>query len=163
MSAVTKAETIVVRLGLKPLPLEGGFYRETYRSGRGFGGEGSKAAGTAIYYLLTPETVSRLHRLPTDEVYHFYLGDRVEMLLLDEQGARQITLGNDLERGQQVQVVVPAGTWQGSVLGAGGQFALMGTTMAPGFDFSDWEGGEREVLTARYSGFRDMIARLTPS
>src|SRR5262245_2914999 len=130
------AEQVIALLDLKPLPLEGGFYRETYRSddllpalvlprhGR------AKSAGTAIYYLLTPDTCSALHRLPTDEVFHFYLGDLVHMLQLPPDGpGHMLTLGPDLLAGQSPQVVVPHGVWQGSVLAPGGAFALLGTTM----------------------------------
>src|SRR5207245_2095434 len=93
-------------------------------------------AGTAIYYLLTPDTFSALHRLPTDEVYHFYLGDPVEMLQLWPDGSGRVgTLGQDVRAGQLLQVIVPRGVWQGSRLRPGGAFALLGTTMAPGFDF----------------------------
>jgi uncharacterized protein len=122
----------------------------------------SHAAGTAIYYLLTPDTFSALHRLPGDEVFHFYLGDPVEMLQLDPAGqGRLLTLGNDVLGGQSVQMVVPAGVWQGSQLKAGGAFALLGTTMAPGFDFTDYEAGDRAALTAHYPAFAEWIARLT--
>lgn len=156
------AEQLIAALDLKPLLREGGYYRETYRSSLRFAERGGKPAGTAIYYLLTPDTCSLLHRLPTDEVYHFYLGDPVEMLLLDGAAGRVITLGSDVLNGQLPQVVVPAGTWQGSCLRDGGRFALMGTTMAPGFDFTDWQGGERAELIASYPTFAERITRLTP-
>lgn len=157
------AQQVIALLDLKPQPQEGGFFRETYRSNelvtlRG----GDRAAGTAIYYFLTPDTFSALHRLPTDEVFHFYLGDPVQMLQLGPNGKGQVlTLGNDLEVGQRPQVVVPAGVWQGSRLAPGGKLALLGTTMAPGFDFSDYEAGDRAVLAAGYPGFHDIIERLT--
>ena len=166
------AEEIIEHLALEPLPIEGGLYRQSYvaseeiaagalpaRYGR------AKSLCTAIYYLLTdrPESFSALHRLPTDEVYHFYLGDPVEMLLLlPERRSKWIVLGQDLLAGQHVQVVVPAGVWQGSRLAEGGHFALMGTTMAPGFDQQDYKGGEREQLCAQYPERADRIRRLTP-
>jgi predicted cupin superfamily sugar epimerase len=162
------AEQVIAVLGLQPLPLEGGFYRETYRSadqlpagslpcyGR------SKVACTAIYYLLTSDTCSALHRLPTDEIFHFYVGDPVRMLQLFPDGrGHLITLGPDLVAGQAPQVVVSRGVWQGSLLNPGGAFALLGTTMAPGFDFDDYEPGDREVLIRQYPTFRDWIERLT--
>jgi predicted cupin superfamily sugar epimerase len=154
------AAQIIAALDLRPLPREGGYYRETYRSPLRLARD--KAASTAIYYLLTPDTCSALHRLPTDEVYHFYLGDPVEMLLLDETGGRIVTLGPDLAAGQSPQFVVPAGVWQGSRLRPGGAFALMGTTMAPGFDFTDYEAADVEALAARHPGFEDRIRRLRP-
>lgn len=162
-------EQLIRRMELKPLPREGGYYRETYRSrltlpADCLGGTypGSRVAGTAIYYLLTPETFSALHRLRGDEVFHFYLGDPVEMLLLEgASSGRLITLGSDLVGGQQPQVVVPAGVWQGSRLRPGGAFALLGTTMAPGFDFEDFEAGQRAVLQAEYPDFDEWIEQLT--
>jgi predicted cupin superfamily sugar epimerase len=125
---------------------------------------GARAAGTAIYYLLTPETFSALHRLRGDEVFHFYLGDPVDMLQLSPDGlGKWVTLGSDLESGQQPQVVVPAGVWQGSKLRPGGQYALLGTTMAPGFDVADFELGRREELLAAYPDFAEAIQGLTRS
>src|SRR5579884_2951557 len=120
---ITVAEILTI-LQLQPLPREGGFYRETYRSARQWPSaalaptyRSTRAASTAIYYLLTPQTFSALHRLPTDEVFHFYLGDPVEMLQLGPgPEGRLVTLGTDLHAGQQPQVVVPAGVWQGSIL-----------------------------------------------
>lgn len=160
------AEELIQFLDLKPLPEEGGYYRETWRSAQhipGASGSSDTSVGTAIYYLLTPDTFSALHRLPTDEVYHFYLGDPVQMLLLKADGTGEaITLGSDILEGQLSQFVVPAQTWQGSSLVSGGKAALLGTTMAPGFDFTDYEGGEREKLLTQYPDFKDLIERLTP-
>jgi predicted cupin superfamily sugar epimerase len=163
-------EELIRLLHLQPLPREGGWYRETYRSSLQLPADvlapryrAARSAGTAIYYLLTPDTFSALHRLPTDEVFHFYLGDPVEMLQLGptpEDGGRILTLGPDIFAGQEVQTVVPAGVWQGSVLGAGGAFALLGTTMAPGFDFADYEAADRESLSAAFPNFAERIARL---
>lgn len=162
------AQEIIERLRLRPLPREGGWFAETYRAagaipeeplGRGYGG--ARSFGTAIYYLLTPDTFSALHRLRGDEIFHFYLGDPVEMLLLRRDGSREIvTLGNDLAAGMQPQFVVPGGVWQGARLRAGGRFALLGTTMAPGFDWADFEAGEREPLVARYPKCESLIRAL---
>jgi predicted cupin superfamily sugar epimerase len=163
------AERLIEKLGLQPLPEEGGFYREIYRSpellpasalARRYGAD--KNLSTAIYYLLTPDTFSALHRLPTDEIYHFYLGDPVTMLQLLSDGRYSlVTLGPDVLNGQQVQSLVPKFVWQGSFLIEGGRFALLGTTMAPGFDFSDFEAGERRSLIAQYAACKDLIVRLT--
>src|SRR5262249_43063234 len=102
------------------------------------------------------------HRLPTDEIFHFYLGSPVEMLQLYEDGrGRVVTLGSNLLAGQSPQLVVPAGVWQGSCLAPGGAFALLGTTMAPGFDFADFEPGDRSLLNAQYPEFADFIRRLS--
>jgi predicted cupin superfamily sugar epimerase len=121
-----------------------------------------KSFGTAIYYLLTPEIFSAFHRLPTDEIFHFYLGDPVTMLQLHPGGTHEIiTLGTDLFAGQSPQVVVPRGTWQGSFLNEGGEFALLGATVSPGFDFSDYESGERGRLQEEYPSQKELIERLT--
>jgi uncharacterized protein len=165
---VTAADVIAL-MQLKPLPLEGGYFREMYRSADVLGTATlparygrDKAAGTAIYYLLSPDTCSAMHRLPTDEIFHFYLGDPVTMLQLGPDGGKLITLGNDIRAGQQPQVMVPRGIWQGSMLLPGGKFALMGTTMAPGFDFSDYEAGNAEELCREYPVFTEMIWQLSP-
>ena len=162
---------LIELLELEPLPVEGGLFRQTYCSAETIPQaalparyRGGKPFATAIYYLLTsdPDSFSALHRLPTDEVYHFYLGDPVELLLLFPDGAgRRIVLGQDLLHGQQVQFVVPRGVWQGSRLVPGGRFALLGTTMAPGFEVTDFEGGQREELLARYSNQAELIRALT--
>jgi uncharacterized protein len=164
------AEELIALLKLQPHPREGGHFRETYRSDdllpagalpARYGAP--RCAGTAIYYLLTPSTCSALHRLASDEVFHFYLGSPVRMLQLfpDGQG-RELVLGPDLTRGQSVQVVVPRGVWQGSVLEPGGAFALLGCTVAPGFEYADYESGSRAELLAHYPAFAGLIGRLTP-
>ena len=153
------AEDVIAHLGLRPLEGEGGLYRETYRL-VGAGDTGAPVA-TAIYYLLTPDTFSELHRLPHDELYHFYLGDPVDLLRLGPDGAiERRTLGSDLLAGMEVQVVVPGGHWQGSRLRVGGRFALMGTTMTPGFRFEDYERGDRARLQGAYPAAADEIALL---
>lgn len=162
------AEELIRRLGLEPHPAEGGYFRETYRSPASLPASvlpdhpGDRAVSTAIYYLLTPDTTSRLHKLTGDEMFHFYVGDPVEMLHLHADGSHdRITIGPDLARGQQVQVLVPAGTWQGCRLASGGRVALMGCTVAPGFEYEDFVSGSRTELTARYPDVADEIARLT--
>jgi predicted cupin superfamily sugar epimerase len=166
---VLTAQQLKALLSLKPLAREGGYFAETYRSSEAISAtalpsryQGAKPFGTAIYFLLTPDTFSVLHRLPTDEVYHFYLGDPVEMLQLRPNGSGTIVvLGHDLVAGMHLQLTVPRGTWQGARLRPGGSFALMGTTMAPGFDSGDFEAGSRAALLAEYSGFRELILALT--
>ncbi len=152
------AEDIIHLLNLQPLPFEGGWYRETYRSEETIG---AKSMATAIYYLITPTTYSKLHRLPTDEVFHFYLGDPVRQLNFRPDGTAQIImLGNDLARNQKLQWHVPAGTWQGSCLHPGGQFALLGTTMSPGFDPADLEMAHGDELLQAYPGYLAEIKAL---
>lgn len=159
------ADEVIAFLQLQPHPVEGGFFRETYRSAGSLARDGaSRSISTAIYYLLTPKTVSALHRLPGDEVFHFYAGDPVRMLQLWPDGStRTLTLGADLKAGQVPQLVVPGGVWQGSVLVDGGSWALLGATMAPGFDYADYTSGDRAELMARYPAERAMIERLTPA
>ena len=164
------AKYIIGKLGLKPLPHEGGFYRETYRSAEKIPHtalpprfSSDRAFSTAIYYLLTPDTHSALHRLLSDEIFHFYCGDAVIMLHLYPDGSSKvITLGGKIDAGEHPQVMVPAGTWQGAFLKSGGRFALMGTTVAPGFEFSDYEAGNRRLLMEYYPEHRDLITKLTP-
>lgn len=165
------AESLIRDLDLKPLPWEGGYYRETWRSdviipqkGLGSAYSGSRSAGTSIYYMLTPDTLSKMHRLPSPETFHFYMGDAVEMLLLHPDGADQtITFGQDISAGQHLQFTILGNTWMGGRLVAGHQngYALMGTTVAPGFDFNDLEMGTTDALLDAYSGPSDMIRALT--
>lgn len=163
------AEQIIKRLNLKPHELEGGYYYQTYVSNEIISVEnlpkrykGNKPYSTAMYYLLTPETKSLLHRLPSDEIYHFYLGDPVQMLLLYPNGNTNIIfLGQDIMSGQRVQVTVPSGVWQGSFLMDGGSFALMGTTVSPGFDFGDFDHADGGELKKLYPQHLDLIGRLT--
>jgi predicted cupin superfamily sugar epimerase len=152
------AQDIINRLNLEPLPLEGGMFRSTYRSPLMIG---EKHAGTAIYYLLTENSYSHMHRLCTDEVFHFYLGDPIELLELFPDGtSRKVILGQDIMNGQEVQAVVNAGSWQGSRVIPGGRFALIGTTMSPGYAQSDYEHGRAEDLIALYPDRKDMIEKL---
>lgn len=165
------AQDVINLLQLEPLPTEGGMFRQTYRSRDELPPEhlparfnSLKPAGTAIYYFLTAarDSFSAIHRLPTDEVFHFYLGDPVELLQLHPDGrSKHIILGPDIARGQRVQHVVPRGTWQGSYLLPGGYWALLGTTMAPGFTAEDYYGGDREELLADYPQEAELIRRLT--
>jgi predicted cupin superfamily sugar epimerase len=165
------AEELIEFLGLEPLEIEGGWYRQTYISAETISADHlperysvDKPFSTQIYFLLRSkhDSFSAMHRLPTDEVYHFYLGDPVEMLLLASGGTSEvIILGGDLFGGQYVQHTVPAGVWQGSRLVSGGEWALMGTTMAPGFTLEDFEAGSREGLVAAYPDRKEWIAQLT--
>ena len=163
------AEDLIKMFDLKLLPEEGGYYSETHRSAHNLLSSSlpdeyhsDRSLSTAIYYMLTPDTKSLLHRLPTEEIYHFYLGDPVQMLNLYPDGTTEtIILGQDLKKSQSVQLTVPKGVWQGSYLLEGGKFALMGTTMSPGFDFADNEMGDRVELTGLYPSQKGLIERLT--
>ena len=156
-AGVFTAKRIIELLGLKAHPAEGGWFTETWRAGPRVEG-GRRSIGTAIYYLITPDSFSSMHRLAADEIFHYYLGDPVEMLLLEPGGAgRIVTLGPALEQGERPQVVVPAGTWQGSRLAAGGSVALLGTTVAPGFEFEDFESGDAAALAREWPAFEAEI------
>lgn len=165
------ARRIITLLGLKPHPEEGGFFVETWRSqtripagALNSGYDGPRSVGTAIYYLLTPDTFSALHRLKSEEVFHFYLGDPVEMLHLHPDGRSEtVILGQDILNGQAPQVVVPAGVWQGARLAQGGRLALLGCTVAPGFEFADYEHGRRATLLEGWPAAAPLIEALTTS
>ncbi len=117
-----KAEDVIKKLKLAPLPVEGGWFRRTW----------ADKSGTVIYYLITPETWSAFHRLTISETWHFYAGDSVRQLQLFPDGSSEILeLGCRLEEGVMPQLVCPAGVWQATRLSEGGEWALMGTTMSP--------------------------------
>lgn len=163
------ADQIIALLNLKPHPEEGGYFVETYRSSETLSEKalpsryrGIRSFGTAIYYLLTPETFSAIHRLQSDEVFHFYLGDPVEMLQLWPDGSgKVITMGSDILNGMQPQIIIPIGVWQGARLIKDGRFALLGTTVSPGFELVDYESGRRHELVKSYPQFREVIIALT--
>jgi predicted cupin superfamily sugar epimerase len=160
---------VIALLDLAPLPIEGGYFRQTYLAGEQAAAAclpgrytGGRAHGSAIYYLLHGAEFSALHRLCSDEIYHFYLGDPVEMLLLYPDGQhRVVILGQDLEHGQQVQFVVPRDVWQGSRLHTAGGWALLGTTMAPAYHPDDFEVGDRAILLRSYPQAAALIEALT--
>lgn len=151
------AERVIALLGLEPLPREGGFYAETYRATERVRG-GDRSLATAIYFLVTAESFSAMHRVAADEVFHFYAGDPVELLVLEPGDAgRLLVLGADLEAGHRPQARVPAGAWQGARLADGGRWALLGTTVSPGFEFEDFEAGDAAALAAAWPAFAAEI------
>jgi predicted cupin superfamily sugar epimerase len=155
------ARAVVTSLGLAPHP-EGGFFRETFRAPLALDApQGPRAASTAIYFLLPAGSFSALHRVRSDEVWHHYDGDPVELHTIGDAGqARVVRLGRDLARGDRPQVVVPAGVWQAAVP-AGERFALCGCTVAPGFEFADFEMPSRAELLRRFPTLRELVERLT--
>lgn len=175
-----QAKRIVELLGLVPLPNEGGYFRETYRSGEKIPADAlpgrymSRDCGrhhsTQIYFLLAPGVVSLMHLVQSDEVFHFYGGDPVEQLQIFPDGdARVVGVGTDLERGDRPQVVVPRGVWQGCRLrdgGGGAGYALLGCTVSPGFEWADFELGTRSRMFAlcptAEGRVRDLIDALAP-
>ena len=176
--AVTPSRTAaywIERLGLAPHP-EGGHFRETYRAVESIPADGLPArfAGprtfsTAVYYLLQGDDVSALHRIAADEVWHHYMGAPLVLAVIDAAGRLTTpVLGADAERGETFQLVVPAGAWFGAALARtapepdeASAFALVGCTVAPGFEFADLELGRRAELLRRYPQHRAVIERLT--
>lgn len=160
----------IKELRLSPHP-EGGYFRETYASERilrsgclsaEFAGE--RPASTAIYFLLEAGNFSAFHRLRSDEMWHFYTGDAVEVLIINADGSLDtMRLGPMPDDGEVFQAVVPAGKWFGSRLAVGGEFALVGCTVSPGFHFDDFELGTREELTSLYPQQSAVIRQLTRS
>lgn len=156
------ASQVIRSLGLEALHGEGGWFRRTWSSPVELGP--GRPAGSAIYYLLTsqPDGFSALHVLKTDEVYHFYAGDPVELHRIDDSGRDDmVRLGPDFTGGDQVQAVVTALTLQGSRLAAGGQWALLGTTMAPAFTEGDFMLPSRAELVARFPQLAGLILGLS--
>ncbi|MGA3049690.1 MAG: cupin domain-containing protein [Terracidiphilus sp.] len=157
------ADEVKALLNLQPHPIEGGHFRRTYTSAATVDlPRGPRPAGTAIYYLLEPGTFSEMHVLSSDELFHFYLGDPVEMLQLYADGSSAIfALGQDLMDDQHVQLVVPAGVWQGTRLIGNGKVALLGCTVTPGFDFADYCGGSYAELAEKWPERAAQIKALT--
>jgi hypothetical protein len=158
-------EQIIKLFDMKPLPDEGGYYTETYRAAEKINNLPDRYAGarnfsTAILYLITPNSFSKLHRVKSDEIFHFYLGDAVKMLQISETGkAESIILGSDIMAGQKPQVVVNKGVWQGTKLFPDGKFALLGCTVSPGFEFADYETGDKEKLTKQFPAIKNIIEK----
>jgi predicted cupin superfamily sugar epimerase len=160
----------IKRLRLSPHP-EGGYYREIYRAPesvprRGLPPRygGSRPFGTSIYFLLESGQVSRLHRLKSDEVWHFYAGSPVLIHMLSDSGrCRSIKLGRNPEKGRVFQAVIRAGTWFGAEPVGLRTYALVGCTVSPGFDFDDFEAGCAEKLRKKFPRWASLIERLTIS
>lgn len=152
------AEQIIERYGLEPLDQEGGFFRQVWRSpirvrnsllGKGHAAEGDHPMGTLIHFLLTEDSFSAMHRLPTAEHWFYHLGDAAEMLLLHKDGSTELRLlGSDLLQSEEVQITTPAQSWQGTRLRPGGRMGYMfgSCAMVPGFEWEDFELGERGAL-----------------
>lgn len=164
MTGITK---LIEQFGLQPHP-EGGWYKETYRSRETIPANalperflGQRAFSTAIYFLLEQGNFSAFHRIQSDECWHFYTGDPLEVFIIFPNGNMQvITLGNDIENGQLFQYVVPAGCWFASRPAAKSAFCFVGCTVAPGFDFADFELADAAALTAVYPQHGQLIHEL---
>lgn len=167
------AQDYIRSLALQPHP-EGGYFAETYRSPEiitsdalpsRFGGD--RVFSTAIYFLLEQGDISRLHRIASDEIWHFYAGGPLEIFVISPDATLSIIrLGNRPDRGEVFQAVVPAGCWFGSrpvveTTLVDADFSLVGCTVAPGFDFADFELAGRENLLATFPQHRALIEQLT--
>jgi uncharacterized protein len=162
------AQYWIDRLSLSPHP-EGGYYRVTYQSELTIvqdalpsGFHGDRFASTAIYFLLAQKDFSAFHRIAADELWHFYAGSGLIVYVIDPDGNySELQIGNDFEAGEVFQAVVKAGCWFASRLKDPAGFALVGCTVAPGFDFADFEMAKRAELTAAYPEHRKLIEELT--
>jgi predicted cupin superfamily sugar epimerase len=162
------AEEVIEKLSLIPLEGEGGYFRQSFSdetqvlfpaSSRA---ASSRPASTAIYYLITREQFSALHQLPQTEIFHFYLGSPVEMLQIDANGnLNKFILGQDVLNNQQVQLVVPPKTWQGTRLLQAGNWALMGATVSPGFAYEDMLLADRKRLINQFPQHSEIITQFT--
>ena len=154
------------RLGLTPHP-EGGAYFESYRSVARHGGDDAgfpagRSFATGIYFLVPAGEFSALHRIRSDELWHFYYGAPLEIVVLDQGGELEVkTLGLGLDQGQAPQHVVAAGAWFGASVAAGSGYSLVGCTVSPGFDFRDFELAQRDELSALYPQHALLIERYT--
>jgi predicted cupin superfamily sugar epimerase len=160
----SRARALIDTLGLIPHP-ERGYYVETYRAAtrvRATSHGGDRSASTAIYFLITgDEPVTSLHRLKSDETFHLYEGGPLDIVRLFSDGRSDVArLGLDLAAGERPQIVVPAGTWFGTELTRGATHCLVGCTVAPGFEFADFELAEGPELEARYPVAAERIRRM---
>ena len=162
------AKDWIQHLDMLPHP-EGGYYKETYKSGELISRDGlpdrfsgSRSMGTAIYFLLEKDNFSAFHRLKADEVWHFYDGTQLLLHQIDAEGNyRSQALGKDLNEGEVPQAIVPAGTWFAAEVLDKSSFALVGCTMAPGFDFEDFEMPSREELQRKFPQQMELIGQFT--
>ena len=160
----------IEKLGLAPHP-EGGYFRETYRAAERIAADalpprfaGDRSFSTAIYFLLTSDRFSAFHRIQQDELWHFHAGDPLTIHVIDGDGELTVVeMGADAERGQVWQAVVPAQSVFAAEVRAPGAFALVGCTVAPGFEFDDFEMPPRADLLAHYPQHADLVTRLTRS
>ncbi|GAB4070274.1 cupin domain-containing protein [Ancylobacter sonchi] len=151
------ADEVIVRLDLAP-GATCGFVRLTYvapqriaPAGLPAPFEGGRPMGSALYFLVTPAAPVQLHRIRNDQLYHYYLGDPLDVLLLHEDGrVERAVVGPDLAAGQCVQLFIPGGTFHTARLAAGGHWFLGGSTEWPGVEPEDVELGDSEALVARF-------------
>lgn len=155
-------DELVKMYDLQPHP-EGGYFKETYRATETLETQhGTRNHSTTIYFLIPEGKKSHLHRIKSDEVWHFYLGDPMTVVQISPKGVvQEIVLGSDIKNGQHLQHTVPAGYWFGSYPNPGSQYSFVGCTVAPGFDFADFEMAKRNELLNQYPQAKNIIERLT--
>ena len=152
---------IIDKLQLLPHP-EGGYYKETYRSAADIRIDGNaRQMCTSIYYLLEDDNISHFHRIKSDELWFFHLGEPLEIITLNNGQVETILLGSAIEKGELLQAVIPAGIWFGSRIKSQKGFVLVSCTVAPGFDFADFELAKREDLLEQYPQFEELVKELT--
>lgn len=155
---------------LQPHP-EGGYYKESYRSGEHIAGnclperfEGNRNFSTAIYFLIDGRSFSAFHRIKSDEMWHFYSGIALNIYVIDIDGKLEvIRLGNNIQNGEVFQAVVPAGCWFASEPSTAEGFSFVGCTVSPGFDFNDFELARKETLSGMFPQHTSVIHRLCRS
>ncbi len=162
------AEYWIKKLNLNKHP-EGGYFGEIYRSTetvtksalpKRYSGERSFL--TSIYFLITSKDTSNFHRLKSDEIWHFYLGDPLSVHILHKKtGYSRVTLGKDPEQGQVFQAIIKKGYWFGATVDKPDSYSLVGCTVAPGFDFDDFELARREDLLNEFAEYKEIVAQLT--
>lgn len=159
----------IEKYNLLPHP-EGGYYAETYRASETISKDslpsrftGDRAFSTGIYFLLEAQNFSAFHKIKSDEMWHFYAGDALDIFVIHPEigNLEIIKLGSNPEKGESFQAVVPAGTWFGSRPAAGSNYCLAGCTVSPGFDFEDFEMAERGLLTKAFPAHEQIISELT--
>lgn len=153
----------IEKLELEKHP-EGGYFKETYRSkGNVINRNGeSRSASTGIYFLITSDVFSAFHKIESDEMWHFYDGAALAVYIITASGELEILkIGNNIENGEKLQGVVPAGCWFASKVAIPNSYSLVGCTVAPGFDFNDFKLAEREELTAKFPAHTTIINELT--
>lgn len=169
---MTDACAIIAKYRMQENPTEGGYFVPVYTSELAVPAFAtplpkSLPICSSIYYLITSDNFSALHRVTSDMLYHFYAGQPVDVLMLDPTGGKgahhRYQLGNDLTTQQRQTLVIPGGTWIGSRVNEGGAYALLGVSMAPGFDPANYEIGRRDVLTLQFPELKNDIARFTRS
>jgi uncharacterized protein len=167
MTTVKPAEYWIKELQLLPHP-EGGFYRETYRADEHIAPQhlparfgGRRSLCTAIYFLLRSQDISCLHRIKSDELWHFHAGSSLSLYTLAAQGVNTYLLGSSPDRGESLQVAIPANTWFGAKVNEANSYVLVSCTVSPGFDFQDFEMGSKNHLIKEFPEQASLIAALT--